>query len=114
MAATRRSSGKTRKPVSWRRTAAVSSFFLHSPPRLVLIGRFSSVLRGGGEFAHQVTGVRRAAHQTTTKSVDLLRGGRKSQTARLKLKRSGQVLGEIIPIVAAGVEMKLMRNAARR
>src|SRR5271170_2684539 len=53
-------------------------------------------------------------NQTTTNNADLLRGHRKSKRTRLKLKRSRQMLGEITPIMPTRIQMKFMRDPARR
>src|SRR6202041_2115742 len=67
-------------------------------------------------LARTFLGTPRRTYQnlTATKSVALIRGTRQTKRMRLKLKRSGKVVSEIIPIVPAGIKMKLMHNAARR
>src|ERR1700678_2210943 len=53
-------------------------------------------------------------HPTATNSVALIRGTRQTKLMRLKLKRRGEVLSAILPIVPARIKVKLMHNAARR
>ena len=44
----------------------------------------------------------------------LFRRARQSERMRLKLKRRRKMLGEILPVVAARIQMKLVRDAVRR
>src|SRR5579863_5007790 len=92
-----------------------------------LIASFSAVLGCRREYANQEIGVPRSALLTGHESrftshesrftwhrANLFHGCRKSKCMRLKFERGGEMLGEIIPIMAAGIEMEFVRNAACR
>src|SRR5580692_612800 len=79
----------------------------------ILIGSFSGVLNKGVHSPLRKLAFPEMQDQPIANSADLLRGRRKSKRVRLKLKRRRQMLGEIIPVMPARVQVKLMRTAAR-
>src|SRR5208282_5804882 len=80
--------------------------------RPILIASFSGVSASRPRFMHYDR--RLLQNQTAINIVDLLRGSRQSKRMRLKLKRRRQMLGKVLPIMPAGIKMKLVRDPARR